>query len=177
MYGFYLVDEPDPASCPASNLQAEADYVHAHAPGTKTFVVLMNMSSTSSPTYRNTYNPANTHIDLFGLDPYPCRADPGLNGCNDTWITLAVQAAESAGVPLADIVPVYQTFGGGNWADDGGGRYLLPTGAQERQLLADWGRVVPSPAFDYAYSWGEQNGDTALGQSSDLQAVFRGHNG
>ncbi len=170
VYGFYLVDEPDPASCPASNLQAEADYVHAHAPGAKTFIVLMNMSSDDSPTF--TYNPANTHVDLYGLDPYPCRNG---KGCNDSWIQLAVHAAENAGVPLADIVPVYQAFGGGTWP--GGGDWALPTAQQETTLLADWARVVPSPAFDYAYSWGSQNGDTALGQSSDLQAVFRAHNG
>ncbi|MER8830585.1 calcium-binding protein, partial [Mesorhizobium sp. M0988] len=35
---------------------------------------------------------------------------------------------------------------------------------------------VPSPAFDYTYKWGTQNGDTALESSSELQAVFREHN-
>lgn len=177
LYGFYLMDEPHPSACPAVTLEAESDWLHANIPGAKTFVVLENQSETASPTYQNTYNPANTHIDLYGLDPYPCRADPGLNGCNDTWIALAVHAAESAGVPLADVVPVYQTFGGGSWADDGGGQYLLPTATQETQLLADWAHAVPSPPFDYAYSWGAQNGDTALGQSPDLQAVLRTHNG
>ena len=116
---------PIPNSCSAANLMAEADWVHANLPGTKTFIVLENQSATKSPTYQGTYYPANTHIDLYGLDPYPCRTE--LNGCSDSWISLAVHAAESAGVPLADIVPVYQTFGGGAWADDGGGQYMLPS--------------------------------------------------
>jgi hypothetical protein len=32
--------------------------------------------------------------------------------------------------------------------------------------------VVPNPKFDYAYSWGPQEGDKALSQSPPLQAVF-----
>lgn len=175
LFGFYLMDEPHPASCSAANLMAEADWVHANVPGTKAFIVLENQSATKSPTYAGTYYPANTHVDLFGLDPYPCRTE--LHGCSDGWIPLAVHAAESAGVPLANIVPVYQTFGGGGWADDGGGQYMLPTAQQELNLLADWAKVVPSPAFDYCYSWGSQSGDTALAQSPGLQAVMHRHNG
>lgn len=175
LFGFYLMDEPHPASCSAVNLMAEADWVHANVPGTKTFIVLENQSATKSPTYAGTYTPANTHVDLFGLDPYPCRTE--LNGCSDSWIPLAVHAAESAGVPLADIVPVYQTFGGGAWKDDGGGQYMLPTAQQEASLLGDWAKVVPSPPFDYCYSWGSQNTDFALAQSPALQAVIHRHNG
>ncbi|MDX8441871.1 calcium-binding protein, partial [Mesorhizobium australafricanum] len=39
-----------------------------------------------------------------------------------------------------------------------------------------WSKLVPSPAFDYAYSWGSQQGDTALGSDPALQAVFLQHN-
>jgi hypothetical protein len=73
-------------------------------------------------------------------------------------------------------VPVYQAFGGGGWSDDGGGKYTLPTDSQERQILATWAPLVPHPVFDYAYSWGTQNSDQALGTSSVLQALFLLHN-
>lgn len=39
-------------------------------------------------------------------------------------------------------------------------------------MLACWAAVVPHPQIDYAYSWGSQNEDTALGQSPALRAVF-----
>jgi hypothetical protein len=91
-------------------------------------------------------------------------------------IPAAVTAATSAGIPLASLVPVYQTFGGGGYTDDSGGAYSLPTAAQEKQILATWKSVLPAPAFDYAYSWGTQNGDTALAQSTELQAVLKAHN-
>src|ERR1700730_9620560 len=78
LYGFYLVDEPDPTGryhplCSSVNLQAESDWIHARVPGVRTFIVLMNMRSDLSPAYENTYNYANTHIDLFGIDAYPCQ--------------------------------------------------------------------------------------------------------
>src|SRR6185312_8247072 len=48
--------------------------------------------------------------------------------------------------------------------------------AQEQQILSEWGSVLPNPAFDYAYSWGVQDGDTALSGDSALQQVFAAHN-
>jgi len=175
VFGFYLMDEPNPSSCPAANLKAESDWIHANDPGTYTFIVLEDLSSTNHPTYQGSYNPANTDIDLFGLDPYPCRTELG-NSCDYAWIGLAVTAAEAEGVPLVDIVPVYQAFGGGTWADDGGGQYLMPTSAEESEILATWGSLVPAPVFDYAYSWGSQDSDTALTDSTGDQAVFLAHN-
>jgi hypothetical protein len=171
VFGFYLMDEPDPSVCPAVNLKAEADWIHANDPGTVTFIILQNMGPTSAPIYAHTYNPANTDIDLFGLDPYPCRSELG-GSCNDTWIGLAVAAAQDAGIPSATIVPVYQTFGGGSWTDDGGGSYSMPTPTQLTGILATWASLVPTPAFDYAYSWGDQHGDTALGDNPGDAAVF-----
>jgi hypothetical protein len=179
LFGFYLYDEPDPTGqwstlCPQANLKAESDYVHANLPGAKTFIILMNMSSSASPSYTGTYNPANSDIDLYGLDPYPCRTE--LNGCDDTYITKGVAAAKAWGIPQSAIVPVFQTFGGGNWVDDGGGSYLLPSAAQESAILQTWASVVPSPVFDYDYSWGTQNGDTALGSVTALQQIAQAHN-
>src|SRR5207342_2877373 len=110
---------------------------------------------------------ANTHIDLFGLDPYPIRPQFA-NGANYNVIPLAVSAAEAAGISLSQIVPVYQAFGDGV-------SYTLPTASQEQQILATWGSVVPTPAFDFAYSWGSQNGSMSLSGSPALQQVFAVH--
>ena len=175
VFGFYLMDEPDPSSCPAANLKAESDWVHANDPGTITFIIEEDLSSSNHPTYQGGYNPANSDIDLYGLDPYPCRTELG-DACDYSWLGLAVTAAEQAGIPLADIVPVYQAFGGGTWVDDGGGQYLMPTPAEESEILTTWGQVVPAPAFDYAYSWGVQDADTALTDSPGDQAVLLAHN-
>ena len=178
--GYYLFDEPDPTgqwkspACSATDLKAESDWIHAHDPGKKTFLMLMNMSSNSDPSYRGTYNPANTGIDLYGLDPYPCRSE--LNGCDYTFITKRVAAAEAWGIPAADLIPTFQTFGGGAWVDDGGGSYALPTASQEQQILATWASVLPHPVFDYAYSWGTQNGDVALDATPSLQTIMAQHN-
>jgi hypothetical protein len=179
VYGFFLKDEPDPTGqwntlVTAANLKAESDWIHANVPGAKTFITMMNMGSSDNPSFANTYTPQNTHIDLFGIDPYPVRSDSSTVDYN--MIDKAVAAAEAAGIPAANIVPVFQTFGGGNWADDSGGHYVLPTAAQEQQMLAHWAALVPHPAFDYAYAWGSQNGDQALEGSQALQNVFLQHN-
>src|SRR5436309_1508039 len=107
VFGFYLMDEPDPTGqwnplCPAANLRAESDWIHAHAPGAKTFIVMMNFDSSTSPTYANTYNPGNSHVDLYGIDPYPCRTEAG--GCDYSMIPKAVAAAEATGIPAGSIV-------------------------------------------------------------------------
>jgi len=171
VFGFYLVDEPHLSSCPPANLKAESDWIHGNDPGTKTFIVVESAATNPAmPNYENTYNPANTDVDLFGLVSYPCQK--GLSGCAYSWIPATVAAAERAGIPLADIVPVYQAFG----AYDAG-QWDLPTASQESEILSMWGSAVPTPVFDYAYSWGAQWGDQALGGSPSLQSVFLAHNG
>src|SRR5207302_1280635 len=172
VYGFYLVDEPDPTGkwaplVTAPNLKAESDWIHANDPGALTFIVLMNMGTETNPSFANTYNSANTGIDLFGLDPYPVQKQ--FNGANYNIIAATVTAAEAWGIKLSQIVPVYQAFGDGT-------TWVMPTASQEQQILATWAPLVPQPAFDYAYSWGVQNNDTALVGSSSLQAVFAAHN-
>lgn len=170
LFGFYLMDEPDPTGqyaplCPAANLKAEADWIHANVPGAETFIVMMNMGSPTSPSYANTYNSANTDIDLFGLDPYPCR--PEFSGCNYGVINAGVQAAEASGIRASQIVPVYQAFGGGGYAS-----WTLPTSAEETQLLSTWASLIPAAVFDYVYSWGVQDGDQALSTTPALQTIF-----
>lgn len=179
VFGFYLMDDPDPTgeygpACPPANLRAEADWIHDHDPGTMTFIVLMNLSSSTYPDYRHSYNPANTHVDLYGLDIYPCRTD--VRGCAFSDITAAVRAAESSGVPNAAIVPIYQAFGGGSYLDDSGGLYAVPTPSQAKEMIRTWASLVPDPVFDYTYSWGSQAGDSALNANLPLQGVFDAHN-
>lgn len=185
LLGFYLMDNPDPRSrliaarysppCTAEHLRAESDWIHAHAPGAKVFIILMNLSSSRTPSFDRAYTPSELHVDLFGLDPYPCRSE--LGGCNYDMIDRYVAAAEASGIPRSQMVPVYQAFGGGTWTDDGGGKYVLPTVEQERLILARWSGLVARPFFDYAYSWGSQQGDHSLESASDLRAVFAAHNG
>jgi hypothetical protein len=166
VYGFYLADEPSPSTTTAYNLRTESNWIHNHFPGAKTFIVEENTSGQLTPHFY--YTPANTHVDLFGLDPYPVRSDlPG--GFDLNIIPLAVQAAKAKGIPQQDLVPIYQAFGGvGPW--------VTPTATQEEQILATWGSVLPNPAFDFAYSWGVQDGDTALVTDPALQQVFAAHN-
>ena len=169
VFGFYLADEPGPGVS-AADLKAKSDYIHAADPGAKTFIVLENNGSPTSVSYA--FNPANTDVDLFGLDPYPIRPEFA-GGADYSVIGDAVNAAEAQGIPQSAIVPVYQTFGAtsGPYAS-----WTLPTPAQEQVILSTWGQYVPHPVFDYAYSWGTQDGDTALSNDPALQAVLATQN-
>ena len=169
LFGFYIMDEPLPSKCSPAHLLAEANWIHKHVPGAVTFAILENLGGEDAPTFAGSYNPANSGLDLVGLDPYPVR--PELRQPDYVQISRYVRMAEAQGWPLSSIVPVYQTFGGGGYSN-----WVLPTVAQERRILADWAAVVPHPEFDYAYSWGPQDGDTALSQSPALRAVFTAKN-
>ncbi len=179
LFGFYLMDSPDPGStehpgCSAEMLKAEADWIHTHAVGAKTFIGLRNMSSSRAPSFYSAYRPADSHVDLFGLSAYPCRSEVG--GCDYGIIPRYVSAAEQAGFPRGSIVPVYQAFGGGGWLDDSDGKYTMPSASQERQILATWHKLLPTPVFDYAFSWGAQLEDASLESSPELRDVFLIHN-
>ncbi len=170
VFGYYLMDDPNPASCSPAALRAETVWIHAHDPGTRTFVILENLSATSSPRY------AETQVgmaDLYGLDPYPCRVHAGFH---PEWIARAVAAATAAGFPSSSLVPVYQAFGLGAWTSDTGDRYAVPTPEQETTILDTWASLLPAPTFDYTYSWGSQKADTALQTIADLHPIFQAHN-
>jgi hypothetical protein len=179
LFGFYLADDPDPRpanvmgpharTCKAEALKAESDWIHANVPGAMTFIVLMNLSSPSAPSFENTYDPVNAHVDLFGIDPYPCRTKS--NGCDFDMIDRYVAAAQAWGVPRTRMVPVFQAFGNGGWRD----QYALPEAWEMRQILARWRALIPNPVFDMTYSWGSQNGDTALEGAPHLHAVVSAH--
>ncbi|RWE88391.1 calcium-binding protein [Mesorhizobium sp.] len=179
VYGFFLVDEPDPTGqyhtqVDAEDLKAESDWIHARMPDAKTFITAMDMGSAENPDFSNTYNYDNTHIDLFGISAYPVRT--GTDTVDYDMIDRTVAAAVESGIPVSQIVPVHQTFGGGNWTTNTGGKYVMPTADQLQTMMDHWDELVPSPEFDFAYAWGSQEGDVALESSPELQAVFREHN-
>jgi hypothetical protein len=171
LFGFYVMDKPLPSTCPPAHLLAEDTWINAHVLGAVTFAILENLGSEKNPTFAGSYTPKNSGLDLIGLDPYPVRSE--LRSPGYVEISEYVRVAEAQGWPLSAVVPVYQAFGGGNYPDDANGSWVLPSAAQERQLLADWAALVPHPKFDYTYSWGPQEDDTALSQSPALRAVFR----
>ncbi|WP_246811179.1 calcium-binding protein [Mesorhizobium sp. AA22] len=143
-------------------------------PDAKTFITAMDMGSAADPDFSNTYNYDNTHIDLFGISAYPVRT--GTDTVDYDMIDRTVAAAVESGIPVSQIVPVHQTFGGGNWTTNTGGKYVMPTADQLQTMMDHWDELVPSPEFDFAYAWGSQEGDVALESSPELQAVFREHN-
>lgn len=189
--GFYLADEPDVTGTwgtyySPANLKAQSDYIHEHFTNAKTFIVLANQGSDNTPAFiakdKSTgqsisYTYANTHVDLFGLDPYPIQSqfssELALNSQQfiTSYISGYVAKAIASGITQATIVPVYQAFG--NYS---GGDWVLPTAAQEEQILTAWASLTPKPYFDYTYSWGTQDGDTALSNASSLQPIFSAHN-
>ncbi|QXJ20259.1 hypothetical protein AGRA3207_000938 [Actinomadura graeca] len=175
VYGWYLSDEPNPAECPgiAAKIRERADIVHKFAPGQKAFASLTDWPMGS-------LGPSDTHLDLIGLDPYPCRA--GSAGCDLGTIDTMVGQAARAGYPRRMIVPVVQTFG--QSCNDGERNWRLPDGAQLQSILNRWDRVVPDPAFDISYSWGRQDAwacptladADGTGGRPDLQSVMKRHN-
>jgi hypothetical protein len=177
VFGYYLMDDPDPRPglrltppCLPSNLRAESDWLHEHAPGTMTVIVLMNLSNPTTPSYKNSYNPDNSHVDLYGLSAYPCRTV--FKGCDLDIIDRYVRASDMAGIPRSQLIPVYQAFGGGEWRDDWGGSYILPSAAQEAAIIRRWLKLVPHPVIDMAYSWGVQREDTSLQSAPGLKEIF-----
>jgi hypothetical protein len=178
-YGFYLMDDPDPTGrwgrqCTAWDLRAEADWIHARRPDSVTFVALMNVGSSGSPAFSAEYVPEKSHVDFFSVAPYPCRT--GWAECDYDMIDRYIAASRDAGFPLSRIVPTFQSFGGGAWKADSGGSYRLPSSSELQSMLERWGRLAPLPAFDFAYSWGQQRSDDSLAASAELQAVFARHN-
>jgi hypothetical protein len=166
LYGFYLMDEPYPTICAGSNLQAVTAWIHANVPGAKVFVVLYNEGTDEAPYFDQQYGPSHTGIDLYGLDPYPIQ--PQFSGGADYNIIPArVTAAKAIGVTEPQMIPVYQAFGGGGYSS-----YTLPTAAQEQAILSTWAALLPDPPFDYAYSWGVQDSDSAISNTPYLQQVF-----
>jgi hypothetical protein len=175
VYGWYLSDEPNPDECPGivGKIRKRADIVHRYAPGQIAFASLTDWPM-------RPLKPSATHLDLIGLDPYPCRTGGG--GCDLGAIDTMVRQATGAGFPRSMIVPVFQTFG--QSCNDGERHWRLPDAAQLTSILGRWDRLVPRPAFDISYSWGRQDAwacpaladADGRGGNPDLQAVMKRHN-
>jgi hypothetical protein len=169
VFGYYLSDEPHIADCPGgpAALATRTAYIESKNPDQHTFIVISRQVDIEP------FKPANTGIDLIGLDPYPCStANPD---CDLRKIAERVGWAEAAGIPRAQLVPTFQAFGQENLT---GGYYQLPTPDQERAMLAEWKRFLPAPVMDYTYGWGNQSSSNpTLVDSPELQAVFAEHNG
>ena len=185
LFGFRLCDEPDitgkyhsPAVSPTA-LKAEADWIKANVPGAVTFIMLMDMGSFEAPNFMNTFNSANTGIDLFGIDPYPVRG----KAFDLNYIDRTVKAAVAAGIPIEQdraCVPSLRRWQLDDLYRRDSDVYKLPTPDQANQMFARWATYSPDPVFDFAYAWGSQNGDTKLGSTSpealSLRAAFKAHN-
>jgi hypothetical protein len=176
VFGWYLADEPDPKECPAlvPEIRRRADYINAHAPGQVAFI------SATDYEYRP-LRPQNTHVDLIGLDPYPCAGRTG--GCAMNEIDRLVRGAIAGGIPRDVIAPVIQVFG--QECSRGMRVTRLPSEAELRQILARWRRLVPEPVLEISYSWGRQeqwacptlSEADGTGGHPDLQSVMKAHNG
>jgi len=183
VYGYYLSDEPHPRICPGAvaDIRARADYIHAHTKVQKVFIVVLDAARECGTALGCEYaamRPSVTHVDLIGVDPFPC----GLTFCTPSRIDQEVQRAEAAGVPASAIVPVFQVFGQ-TCTNRQSKYYALPTVAELTDMLARWAALVPYPAFDFSYTWRSRGPacpalDRASGSHgyADLQSVMRSHN-
>jgi hypothetical protein len=190
VFAYYLADEPHPAVCPnaANDIKVRADYVRTHAPAQKSFIVVLDGSNVCSGNPGCEYDalkPANTHVDYIGLDPYPCHyAADGVTAipCDVDAITTKVQLAISKGIPVSAIVPTFQTFGQAGRSDGKSVYYRLPTTTELTDMLNVWHDLVPSPAFDYSYTYGVQCSSSscpapqAIANQPALQTLIKAHN-
>jgi hypothetical protein len=183
VYGYYISDEPHPRICPdaVTHIRERADYVHAHTKVQKVFIVVLDASRECGTALGCEYaamRPSATHVDLIGVDPFPC----GPSFCASNRINDEVHRAESAGIPASAIVPVFQVFGQ-NCTTRQAKFYSLPTVAELTDMLSRWAAVIPHPAFDFSYTWRSKGPacpglDRANGSHgyADLQSIMRTHN-
>lgn len=178
VFGYYISDEPHPSVCAhaVADIRARADYIHAHAPGQKSFIVLMDSSRNCGTQLGCEYRelgPVVTHVDLYGIDPFPCR----LTGiCSPQRIDTEVGRATDGGIPVEQIVPVFQVFGQ-TCSSNAAKYYGLPSASEFEEMLDHWSDLVPDPVFDFAYTW--NSGGPAcpsLDRATNLQAVVSEHN-
>ena len=189
VFGYYIADEPHPGVCPnaANDIKARADYIHSHAPGQYAFILILDGAAMCGSDLGCEYRalqPALSDVDYVGLDPYPCHYDSAGNNvpCDVGMITARVAAAESNGIPVNAIVPVFQTFGQQGRSDGVSPYYRLPTASELTAMLTNWASLVPHPAFDYSYTFGVQctalscPAPQAIASEPSLQAVVSAHN-
>ncbi len=189
VFGYYLADEPHPSICPsaASDILARADYIKAHAPNQKSFIVVLDGSNMCGANLGCEYAalaPGNTHVDYFGIDPYPCHyATDQVTPvpCDNNSITQRVNSAVASGIPLSAVVPTFQAFGQAGRTDGKTVYYRLPTSSELTSMLNVWDSLVPNPAFDFSYTFGVQCSAScpapqAISNTPYLQTIISNHN-
>ncbi len=188
VFGYYLSDEPHPSICPTavSDIAARADYIHTHT-NQMAFIVALDSSNLCGDHPGCEYRelaPSHTHVDLIGLDPYPCHLDAGgaPAPCDLGVIADKVGTAIRSGIPRRAIVPTFQTFGQAGRTDGKAPYYRLPTPGELTAMLHAWSLVVPAPAMDYSYTFGVQctrsscPAPQALENQPALARVMKRHN-
>ena len=189
VFGYNLSDEPHPSVCPdaASALMFRSDYIHTHAPGQKTYITILdgsNMCPEGEGCEYRAFRPEITHLDLFGLDPYPCHFDSAGQPvtCDTSKISQRVQSAIANGIPVSAIVPVFEAFGQEGRLDGKTIYYRTPTTTEFQEMLNLWKSLVPNPVFDFAYTWGIQctastcPAPQSLKNHPELQLLIKQHN-
>jgi hypothetical protein len=188
VYGYYLADEPHPTVCPraAADIKARADFIHSEAPGQRAFIVVAGGSicDTDPGCEYRALQPSRTHVDLVGLDPYPCHYDTRGDAvpCDDSMIATRVEAATANGIRSSLIVPVFQAFGQARRIDGKSAYYRMPSAGELASMLSTWHSLVPDPAFDYFYTFGVQcsvsscPAPQAIIDTPEIRGVVRSHN-
>lgn len=189
VFGYNLSDEPHPATCPdaANALRIRSDYIHTHAPGQMTYITVLdgsNMCPEGEGCEYYAFRPEVTHVDLFGLDPYPCHFNSAGQPvpCDTSVISKRVQLAVENGIPLSAIVPVFEAFGQEDRLDGKTTYYRTPTTDEFQEMLNLWDSLVPNPVFDFTYTWGIQCTESSCPASQtlknhpELQALIKQRN-
>lgn len=189
VFGYNLADEPHPTACPeaANIIKVRSDYIHTNAPGQKSYITIQdgsNMCPASEGCEYNALRPEITHVDLIGIDPYPCHFNNTGQPvkCDISKISERVQTAQANGIPVSAIVPVFQAFGQEGRLDGKSIYYRTPTTKEFQDMLNLWASLVPTPAFDFAYTWGIQCNESScpapqtLKNHPELQILIKQHN-
>ncbi|WP_329259213.1 hypothetical protein OG417_22180 [Actinoallomurus sp. NBC_01490] len=200
VFGYFIFDEPDTHGCTniASKLRDRADYIHCSGwrnsfwdsakqhPKVDNAGNCLDASGNIIPRktsqkaylvdeYSHDYAAVAksiTHVDLFGLDPYPCNKD-GSTTCDMSQVDDAAATAKQY-YAESELAPVYQVFGGDGWK--------IPSATQLQNLLAEWDRVLPGAGADVVYSYRDnKNGgpeDTypGLSHATNLEPILSAHN-
>lgn len=178
VYGYFIADEPHPREFPqaAAHVRERADYLRATAPAQKSFIVILDGTSACGGTLGCEYAalaPSKTHVDLVGIDSYPCHLGAA---CDYSKITERVNVAAKNGVPKSAMVPVYQAFG--QEGKSSGAYYRTPTPTELSKMLSTWTAALPNAVLDYAYTWGTQtSAPQALANHPSLVSVVKSYNG
>jgi len=189
VFGYNLADEPHPSTCPDAIdiIKIRSDYIHTYAPGQKAYITIQdgsNMCPAGEGCEYRALRPEITHVDLIGIDPYPCHFNNSGQPvkCDTSKISQRVQSALANGIPVTAIVPVFQAFGQEGRLDGKSIYYRTPTTAEFQDMLNLWKSLVPNPVFDFAYTWGVQCTESScpapqsLKNHPELQVLIKEHN-